>query len=557
VYYGTPIPELSRVLPFQTKLNQEKGAFFVMAKSTKQPPRRGKLKEMPSRNGTVGVAEPPEQAETPQTPFDSEIQAETSPPPHDSPPSPPSQAAPPTPAPARPQGRPRTPGRPEFFDRVASIPTEDWGTRIFLYLYCFEPICDPKIAGEKKYVNRFNRPVQDEQEIMVDYGSGKYRLTLATKKPQGENGPPIETFDFEIYNIKYPPRIPKEVWTNDPRNRRWAALLPTKEEEAAKAAAAAPAINPLDAFGTFMDIQDRIEERIKPTAAAPAAPTATPPNPFDVAQQIMQMRANDPMIAALMQRLDRADAAQEAARQREFDLQKELRQHAQPAAAAPKGLLEQILELAPAQDKFDLVKRLFGGGHSNGTGPLAEGEKIVRAAKMGTLEFLSEVLPKVFDSPIANALATKMMQQPGPQQQAPMNGTARPQVQQPPAVDPFQQFITVTATPAMLEYMHDDAPGDAFAEWMYAAFPRETVRLQKFTHPMIPGLVGAPAIIAGYRNTPDVWPRLAAKEAQFAQFVQEFCNWAPPPDDQPIEAAATPVTDEDGWSQPEREEAAQ
>ena len=507
-----------------------------MASSTRTPPKKGKLKQMPSTSGGVGIEERPE---THSTPFDPEPQAAAAPPTH--------PTAPPAPQTATPDRQNVT--KKDFFDLVRRVQKEDWGTRIFMYLYCYEPVCDEKISGEKKYLCRFDQAVADEQQIMVDYGSGKYRLVLTNRKPAGEKGSPIEIYDFEIYNPKYPPRIPREVWKNDPRNQRWLALLPKEEPKPP----AGSIINPLDAFGTFMDIQDRIQDRITPPAAPAAATPPVPPDPFDTAKKIMEMRANDPMIAALMSRLEAADKAQEAARQREFDLLRELRTNAATAHPVPKGLVEQIVELASVAEKLGPLKALWGG--TNGSGPAGEGEKIVRAAKMGTLEFLSEVIPKVFDSPIANAAAAKIMQS-TQQQSAPgmVNGNGRPPVlQQPPAVDPFQRFIADIATPAMLEYFQAEATGEALADWIYSVFPRECLRLQAFTHPMIPGLQGPQAIVMAYKNTPNVWPRLAAKEAEFTEFIQQFCAWKPEPED------AAPAADEDGWtapnSTPDREEA--
>lgn len=508
-----------------------KMGVLTMATSTKHPPRRRKLAQMPSQNGGVAVAEPPEQ---PQTPFDSPQQASEAST-HDATNAAPAQSA----APKRTKG--------DFFDMVRRVAKEDWGTRIFLYLYCFEPVTDEKQSGEKKYLNRYAQPITDEHAVMIDYGSGKYRLVLTNRKPDGstEKGAPIESYDFEIYNPKYPPKIPKAAWKNDLRNARWEALLPKEE-----AKSAAPAVDPLVAFDSFMNIQDRIEDRLRPAGPPAITPPPAPPDPFDTAKKIMDMRANDPMITLFMQRLDAADKAAEIARAREFELLKELRQTSSTPPAPAKGLVDQIVELANVAEKLGPLKALFGG--TNGTSSAADTEH-VRPARMNALEFWSNVIPKVFDSPIANAVASKVMastQQPAAQI-INTNGAARPATQQPPANDPFQRFISDVATPAMLEYFLNESTGEALADWIYSVFPRECVRLQQFTHPMIPGLVGAPAIIQAYKNTPNVWPRLAAKEADFTAFINEFCAWKPEPDEEAIEAK--PVVDDDGWDQPEQE----
>jgi hypothetical protein len=510
-----------------------------MANSTKQPPKRKKLAQMPDRGGSVAVEEPPEPPQMPETPFDPEPQA-AEPPIHHPPPAPPAQP--------RPQPRPKG----DFFETVRRVAKEDWGTRIFLYLYCFEPICDEKLSGEKKYLNRYAQPVLDEQAVMIDYGSGKYRFTLTNRKPDGstEKGPPIESYDFEIYNPKFPPKLPRKVWKNDPRNARWEALLPKEEPPGPPPST----IDPMAAFDTFLNIQDRVQERMTP-ATPPAPAIAAAPDPFDTAKKIMDMRANDPMVTLLMARMEAQDKAMDAARAREFELQQRLID-AKTAQPPTRGLAEQFIELLPLFEKLEPVKKFF----TNGTAPAADiGDTVRRSSKMGGLEFLSTVLPKVFESPLANAFATKLMQQPS--EPAAMNGNGhRPAVQ--PAVDPFQRFINDIATPAMLEYFTAEATGDALADWIYSVFPRECLRLQKFTHPMIPGLVGAPAIVQGYKNTPAVWVRIGDhKEAEFVVFINQFCDWKPEPEDEDdgtIEATASPV-DEDGWStpssSPDREEA--
>src|ERR1035441_3317920 len=158
-----------------------------------------------------------------------------------------------------------------FFDRVRKGTKADWGTRAFIYVYCLEPICDLRQGGEKKYLVRIQAPVEDENFLMADYGSGKYRLTLVHRKPAGDKADTMDTIDVEIYNPKYPPKIPRSVWMADRRNERWAALLPKEE----------PPVPPTglgtitDAFDTFTKIQDNIR------AQTPTAPPPLPP-PDDV-----------------------------------------------------------------------------------------------------------------------------------------------------------------------------------------------------------------------------------------------------------------------------------
>ena len=160
--------------------------------------------------------------------------------------------------------------KPTFFQKVAKVAAEDWGTRAYIYVYCWEPICNLKMGGENKYLVRLSQPIFDEQALMVDYGSGKYHLKLVLRKPGIEDGDTVDTTEIEIYNPKYPPKIPRAVWMNDPRNERWAALLP-KEEPAAPANGATVL---MDSMKVLNEIRRDAREEMAP--ATP--PVIVPPN---------------------------------------------------------------------------------------------------------------------------------------------------------------------------------------------------------------------------------------------------------------------------------------
>jgi hypothetical protein len=479
-----------------------------MANSTKQPPKRGKIKQMPRQNGNVAIEDPPEVPEQPpitQTPFDE-----------------PQKAAEPVPdlglkpPPQKSEGRARSKG--DFFDTVRRIPKEDWGTRVFLYLYCWEPICDEKLSGEKRYLNRYSQPVLDEHAIMVDYGSGKYRLTLTNRKPAtNENGAPIETYDFEIYNPKYPPKIPRKVWKNDPRNARWEALLPPET------LAPPPPIDPLAAFDTYMNIQDRIEERIKPAATPPAAPAPAPaPDPFDTATKFMglqlQMRSADPMVAALLSRLEAADKAAEASRQREFELMREMRQ--QPAAAPQKGIVDQLVELIPMLDKLKPLKEFLG---------LNGATEPPRHVRMGAYEMVRDLAQTDFGrnlgqglgvllSNLASKPAANGQQQPIPpvMSGASPNGTAAPSETDEQRIQRIGQQIT---QPMLYEFFLKDLSGEEFAERMFDLWPEDYTFIRK---------LGWQNLVDRYRRFTPAWAVIAPKEPAFVEFIQEFCAWQEP-----------------------------
>src|ERR1035441_5859216 len=103
--------------------------------------------------------------------------------PVDSPDSPPisEEPEPVTAAAPLPTGRIRKDGAP-FFESLRKIALADWGSRYYLYLYRLEPVIDRLRSGETKYVMRYSEPL-DEEKLMQEHGSGRYRLNLVGTKP--------------------------------------------------------------------------------------------------------------------------------------------------------------------------------------------------------------------------------------------------------------------------------------------------------------------------------------------------------------------------------------
>jgi len=477
------------------------------------------------------------------------------------------EPAPPTPVPTSrklPPGRPKagSPPRPEppFFERVASVPKSDWGTRAYMYVYADEPVCNPKTFGSTRYMLKSSVPILDLEGLKQDYGSFKGWMTLNLRKTGKDQTDEIDRFEFEIFDPKHPPKIPKSAWANDPRNKKWADLLPPEPPPQSQAAATFT-----DAIKVYKEIRDEVKQEVEPEAPvsdrtrdtletiklakdlfAPSNGTATAPpapaDPFDTAKKIMDMRTNDPMITLLLSRMDAQDKAMEAARQREQELQLKLIEAKTAPAKESKGFIEQITELASVADKLEPLRKLFGGAKD----AKDAAETVLTGRKMGTLEFLSDVLPKIFESPLANAAAHKIMQStvqpnPGAAMQPPPPIERVPQ----PTGDPFQTFIGQVVTPKMLMFFEAGDSGEDLAGWIYEGFPEFFERLQNFSHPMMPGLVGATAILTAYKNTPNVWPRLAAKEAQFTAFVNQFCAWKPDQDDPPADPGVIDAEPED------------
>ena len=470
-----------------------------------------------TRNKTSNVVPmSPESAESvavaeaePETPFDQ------------SPPANPAKTTPPPTPKAK---------RPSFFARVKLIPKADWGTRVFIYVYCWEPICNLKMGGENKYLVRLSEPILDEQPLMVDYGSGKYHLKLVNRKPGSGEGEMVDTTEIEIYNPKYPPKIPRSVWMNDPRNERWAALLPKEE----------PVVPPTglntltDAFKTFGEIRRDLKEEMAPPPGAVPAPVGDPMgNALSMVQTIMAMKADNPMVEIMKIQLQSVNDQAERARDREAALQKEMREmilkmseHNTNGGGEKRfGLREAIGEL---KEFLPAIKEF-----------LPQAVESARASRSSWLDVARDVAPGVIDwgGKIALALASRMPPPPPVQQ----NGQPRPQLaatangaqpQQQPQAPPQEPpaFVRFLGQPFVFDgfqryfrgYKEGNNTGADFAEWVNDGGGEVPLKEGR--------AMGSTGIMQMLKQSP-AWFLFKDDEAKLTAFVDETLAWAPPVED--------------------------
>lgn len=471
--------------------------------SRPKTPRKNKSNVVPmtpEAPASVAVAEP-----EPETPFD---------------PAPPAAEAKTSPSPT-PKAK-----RLSFFERVKQVPKPDWGTRAFIYVYCWEPICNLKMGGENKYLVRLSEPILDEQPLMVDYGSGKYHLKLVFRKAGGGEGEMMDTTEVEIYNPKYPPKIPRSVWMNDPRNERWAALLPKEEPPVAPTGLGTLT----DAFKTFGDIRRDLKEEMGPAAAAPVPIGDPMGNALQMVQTIMAMKADNPMVEIMKAQLQAVNDQAEKARDREANLQKELREmmirmtERKPAAESAEkkfGLREALGEL---KEFMPAIKEIIP-------------EVAARSGRTSWLDVAREVAPGVIDwgGRIALALASRMPppaqgqpgQQPPAQIAAPPASGQQPQAQQPPPQE-VPAFFRYLAQPAVFGAFQryfanfkagEETGGADFANWVYDGGGADPLKQAR--------AVGSAAIMQSLKASPQVWFMFQADEAKLSEFIDQTLGWNP------------------------------
>jgi len=513
-----------------------------------------KLKQMPKRK--ANTPPPPEPESAPnrvepaaETPFDD---------------SPPAEPAPPADPPKKRgnksgQAAISANASKSILQIIADVPAAYWtaGTAR-VKIYRLAPLINRHVSSEHRFITECMEPI-DEQGLKRECGSGRYRLYLTYKNPAGGVERETARGEIDILDPAYPPKIPAGEWMDDPRNRQWAWAKP---KETPAEAAAAPMQTVLEGIRLGNEIRKEAREELQqaqPTANG--TQQATPENPvttaLGMAKELLQMKADNPMLGILQAQLTNMEQAAEKSREREAALQKELRDMLMarlntppppppPAPAAPKTIVEQLTELGTGMEALSKTPlgKLFG---FNGAGETAGP---IRSRMSGTMEAVKEIAPIILEplKPLINAAATRMQMRPG---QVPVNGNG---VQQPqPAANAEQdliQFVERSLMEPLIEHL-EDGDGQTFAQFVYDGWSKRLKPLQNMQHHQMPGQQGAPVIIELFKHS-DIWgTQLAHREAEFRKFVDEFCRWKPEDletvgTDQPAtEAAAN--TETESW----------
>jgi hypothetical protein len=419
----------------------------------------------------------------------------------------------------------------EFYEQVNSISDEDWGSRAELYLYRLEPFTDRRKSGDFIYIMKYKHPV-DEDRVMVDFGSGRYRLMLTMRKlASDERGAEVARFEFEINNQKFPPQIAEGEWVNDPRNIKWAWARPTATPNGQTQPQPQSAV--LETLQVLTHIEDRAAER----AQASQPPQQSISDQLGQVKQILDITQGGGQTVLMEMFRDELRAS----RARQEKLEDELRARNNPPAITAVDPFAQLKQMA------DGVKRLkdlglFGGSESKENG---SGGNVSRSRMGAWMEFFQPVLPEVagivkaFAVPLAGVMAQKMMQrpqptgqpQPPPQQpnvtpqsvalQQPTGSHATTAIESRPSIpaeaQPILEIIE-QVTPKMIEYVISEKSGGEFAELIADWYTVERVQQIQVAPP--------DQMMEFYKHTP-FWNQLKDRERQFLKFLTEFAAWKP------------------------------
>jgi hypothetical protein len=446
-----------------------------------------------------------------------------------------SQPKPAEPAPPPPPNV-RNKGKESFWHKVRDIPKEEWGKRAWIYVYCLEPVCNLKTAGENKYLVKSAEPITDEDSIMHDYGSGRYRLNLVYRKPAADRGDEVDATEIEIYNPKYPPKIPRTAWMNDPRNERWAALLPKEEPPVVQTGLGAIT----DAFQTFSAIRKDLREELTPPTAAPApAPTNTMSDTLQLVNTIMTMKADNPMGDLYRQEMQSIRDEMKAEREENRKLQAELRARSAANGFSLETLLEKSDTLIPK------LKGLLNLGGDKLTEvvhgrPRKWWEELALQIAPPLVQSIAPTIPMMI-SAIAQPRSNGMNGNNGingiPQQQQ----QALPAGQPAAAPNPMQQLMTrvgnflgANIKPLQKHFedyrsgklLDPDDPesktdGGDFAAWVIEYHGADILRDAR--------ALGSAQIMQMFRQSM-YWPAIQPHEAKLAEFLDQVLSYSPEPE---------------------------
>lgn len=423
---------------------------------------------------------------------------------------------------------------PPFFDLVRSVPAADWGTRAFMYVYATEPICDLKKQGGYSYLLRSAQPILDLDGLMVDYGSFKGYMTLNRRKAGEDASDLIDKFDFEIYNPKHPPKIPRAAWLNDSRNARWAALLPPVEEQRNGSNSTVKEVLEL-----VNGIEDRISARFEDSQQEPPDPTEQLKNVAEVFQGL-KGESNGNGVIEIMKLFMTQQSATLA----------ELRVELREARKAPEK---------PAEDPLTkkLLEKLVDD-FIEGKQPDKEDrtERIERSRMSGMQEFITSITDSVLKSPVLANFSHGFMvfamnkwggprqpagfppppavyQQPGP---APLPQVGAPGQPQPAQPEPGKMFVPAgmkltpqqlapfvgeIMQPLMNHIQNREKDGWDLAEFVMDWKGKDAYHFIQNQ--------GEDVLMEAFRLSP-FWSELAPIEPQLKEYIHQFCTWPPPAD---------------------------
>lgn len=463
---------------------------------------------------------------------------QTQPPPPTAIDDPPPEQAGPTAAPPTPPKRKAGPGRPgplnpqqtrrTVFSKMEAISVEDWGTRAFIHLYRMEPFTDRLRSGNVVHIMKYAETI-DEDRVMHDHGSGKYRAILTFRKPSAQQGDEIDRVEFEILNERFPPNIPEGEWVDDVRNKKWAwAKAAMDAKKAASVAAAAQPVpaaqSMVDSLRVFNEIQQSAEDRAESRRGGANDLLET----LRVAKELLPPPpppTDNTMLQSIVKLLEmQATNAQSEARELRAEL-REVRnapkQDGSNGMGTVKELFTQAKELLPMIKEFfpgasEVVSVARGRAPEWWQGPL---ERLAEGAAPAIPLILQTLLTPRGPTPNGGppfAPNAPMLPNPAQPQSAPTAGL-------PPNVVTFLE----TVVPGMMRHLENRWPGEELAESLYSIYGEYIQGVPWMQMKQQAGVDGILQLLQRSR----FWSALQLQEPALREFLMSFIAWQVPADD--------------------------
>jgi hypothetical protein len=108
----------------------------------------------------------------------------------------------------------------DFWEWLSNFTEDDWQYTI-AYIWRVSPITDKRTGGKpvstgRKYTHSF-----DIERVLMDEGSGTYRVDVCRINPTGAGSKRVAKNYFTAMNMNYPPRVPVGEWLDFPENEMW------------------------------------------------------------------------------------------------------------------------------------------------------------------------------------------------------------------------------------------------------------------------------------------------------------------------------------------------
>ena len=456
--------------------------------------------------------------------------------------------------PGRPKGAKNKGPEPIFFDRLKLL---DWERHV-AYLYRTGPIVDLTTGGGSKYVTKYAEPF-DEDRVMRDLGSGKYQVRLTELQGNTGKSKQIDTYSFEIYNMKFPPQIPVGAWLEDHRNERWKWAKDLLDSEQAK-----PQEQPRNGQDVGKQVKEVLQEirqgQVSPTdqfnamvnahqaGVKQGIETAKPPTTADDSALKMLI----PVITAALNGKDKPanDPVLEMMKL-QLELQREQNKADREQAKSDRDASEKRAEAAEKRHS-ELMNTMLSRKETSGLESVEQFAKIFAAVKgIGEgglvaptdnslagvfMDGLRDALPDVLRS-VAPGVGQMLggigrgSPAPGMAARAALPPGAPPPAAPAPAapvVDPHNgaYMCIFKNDAALLNKFKQGATGVEFGD--YLADGPGVLEIEKLK-------AAGPDRIIGFitANLPLMWAEIQPVEMKFRAFLSELMSWTPAEEEEP------------------------